>query len=146
MSIDKTIAQQQQALSTAHASYITLITALDPAIREQPGVCGTWSAKEVTAHLAGWDAAVSTFIADPERFQPPSSVDAFNADSLSERAHLSWDETLADLEAGFVTLEGALRHVAPAERIYGHVCTWLDGRTADYLHHTRQLQVWNEQA
>jgi len=32
---------------------------LDESKREEPGTCGSWSAKEVLAHLSGWNKEIA---------------------------------------------------------------------------------------
>ena len=135
----------QAEFSTAYAHFFQVATALEPARRNQPGVCGDWSPKEIISHLTGWDKSMQAFVLDPDVFDPPDDIDAFNAKSVSERQHLSWDESIAELQAGFRGLQEAISTVTSDMRIYTRVSGWLKGRREDYDFHAGQLRAWIQQ-
>jgi hypothetical protein len=140
--MDAELEKLQTELSTVYARFFQVATALEPAKHNQPGVCGDWSPKEVVAHLTGWDKSVQEFIADPDGFDPPYDVDTFNAKSVSERQHLSWDESIDELQAGFRGLQKVVSTVTADMRIYNRISEWLKLRREDYDLHAGQLQDW----
>lgn len=132
----------QNDLNHAYTNFIQIATQLEPEQRQQPGVCGDWSPQAVVAHLAGWDADLCSFITAPDAFSPPADVDQFNADSVSSRQHLTWAESVDELQTGFQALLQALGTVSPEMKIYDWVSHWLGGRRRDYDLHAGQLKEW----
>ena len=133
-------------LTAAYTCFVQVSGQLEPSKREQAGVCGDWSPRQVIAHLAGWDRALYAFIHDPANFVPPGDIDIFNANSVAERDHLSWEKTLSGLQRGMEELRAVTSNVKPELRIYPRVHAWLQSRTTDYEVHARQLQAWVESA
>jgi len=131
-------------LAAAYTRFCHIADQLPPAKRQQAGVCGAWSPKDVVAHLIGWDQSLQAYITDPDQFIPPDDVHAFNAQSVSARQHLSWAETIAALQAQHQALQQALTTVTPQMKIYNRVQQWRQGRIADYTLHTAQLAQWLE--
>jgi hypothetical protein len=80
--------------------FMATLESLPPGLRQTPGVCGHWNAKQIVAHLAGWHyEAVRRFaaIATGDPLHKHYDVDSFNALQVEGRGHLSWDLTLDDL-------------------------------------------------
>ncbi|MEZ4870590.1 MAG: hypothetical protein R3C14_55185 [Caldilineaceae bacterium] len=143
--MDTQIRELQQRLHTAHTNFVRVAEALAPTLRNQAGVCGDWSPKEVVAHLTGWDGSLKQLIVDIENFNPPYDVDKFNACSVQARAEVAWDGVMAELTTNFVALTQALTIVEPKMKIYARVRSWLAGRIADYELHTAQFDPWMTQ-
>lgn len=140
--MDPQIRNLRQELEVAHAEFVNVADQLNPAKRNQTGVCGKWSPKEVTAHLVGWDASLKQFIVDIENFIPPFDVHGFNQRSVEARAEDPWEIVMAELAANFVELTEALATVTSEMQIYDRVSSWLGGRIEDYRLHTGQLEAW----
>lgn len=136
------IEQKCAELTDAFEAFRRAATNSNPQRRHEGGACGRWSPKEIIDHLAGWDRALQSFIANPDAFVPPESVDLFNDRSVAEQQNLSWDQSLSLLNAGFERLSASAKTVNPEMKIYPRVIIWLQRRTADYDLHTTQLQGW----
>ena len=110
-------------------------------------LAGIGRPKDVIAHLVGWDKSLQAFIADSDGFNPEPLYDTnmFNAKSVSERKHQSWEETLDELESSYVDLQKAIATVTAEMKIYDRVRGWLKGRREDYEFHTTQMAEWIEQ-
>lgn len=136
--------QLQSELVTAYKNYLQAIQALAPDKQLQPGVSGAWTAKDVVAHLIGWDKALHEFISDPENFNPEPLYDVhtFNTTSVAKRQAQSWTEMVAELQNNFTQLQQAFITVPGEGRVYDRVCDWSKGRTADYKFHLEQLNEW----
>jgi hypothetical protein len=137
----------QADLAHAHATFQQLAAALPPQRRDQAGVCGQWTPKQVAAHLAGWDReaarALQTFLAGaPEDLVTDS--DAFNRASVDARAHLSWASTCMELRLAHESLQRAIEEIIHAQAHAPGYLAWMDGRIADYVAHTAQLRAWVE--
>ena len=144
--MDTNLDALQMELSVAYTNFVRSIGTLEPDKRGLAGVSGHWSAKDVVAHLVGWDEALQTFIADPEAFDPAPLYDtnAFNAKSVSDRRYQSWEQTVGELKSGYSRLENIITTVHAEMVIYDRVCEWLQGRRTDYTFHTNQLDEWKE--
>ena len=126
----------------AQAEFVQVSVQLDPEKREQPGVCGDWSPKDVVAHLVGWDQAFLEFINDPDNFIPPDDIDLFNERSVQVRKQLSWSVVMQEMEINFRQLQQAVASVNADMKIYDWTMRWLGGRTEDYDLHRSQFEVW----
>jgi hypothetical protein len=68
--------------------------------RDTPGVCGYWTLRDMMAHLAFWDGWIANSLASRKRGEQPEPIsepfDVINAREHEKRAHLSWDEVMAE--------------------------------------------------
>jgi hypothetical protein len=119
---------------------------IPPGLIERTGVCGNWSPKDVVAHLVAWDKEaaqrIQVFLEGPAE-DIEYAIDEFNAKSVAERKHTSWDLLLADLYDAQNLLRSRFElvsrtHLKLDKRFWG----WLRGRTNDYEEHTNQLVSW----
>ncbi len=136
-----------EALSELRQTYKTLLELLSsypPDKREQPGVGGDWSTKELIAHLTGWvveaERCYDQFAAG-KTGKTLYDPDVFNENSISERAHLDWKETEKDLRRAlrsFLTKAAQVKpESAAANALYQ---AWLDGLNNDCKEHIQELQ------
>ena len=138
------LAELKTELFSVYTNYLRAIQALEPEKRTQSGVSGDWSAKDVVAHLVGWDAALHEFITDPENFNPEPLYDVhtFNAASVTRRQAQTWQETVYELQNTFTRLDEAVATLPNEGRVHDRVASWLKGRIADYEFHLEQLDDW----
>jgi len=139
----------QHRLSHAYDRFRHTVEQLAQGARERLGVCGEWSPKEVVAHLAGWDREAARrfhqFMQSPTE-DIDYDLDGFNARSVAARQHLSWEQTLDELDDAHQELQQAIalvepQHLEADSRFFG----WLEGRSGDYEEHTVQIQAWLEE-
>ena len=142
--MDTNLAKLQMELSVAYTNFFQLIHQLEPSKRSQSGVSGHWSPKDVISHLIGWDKSFQEFIANPDGFNPAPLYDTnkFNAKSVSERQHQSWEETVDELQRSYANLEKRVATVTTEMEIVDRVRNWLEGRREDYEFHTSQMKEW----
>jgi hypothetical protein len=131
-------------LADAYAQFSSACAALAPARVEQGGICGDWSARQVAAHLSGWNheaARVSAqLLEDPDATMTNYDVDAFNAKSVTDRQGLSWAQTLDDLQAGFNEYKKIIAGVSEKDRATSAGFEeWLKIMTEEYQDHRTQL-------
>lgn len=134
-------------LAHAQATFQQVAAALPPQYRDQAGVCGQWTPKQVAAHLAGWDreaarALQAFLIGAPEELV--TDIDAFNRASVDARAHLSWDGTCIEVRLAYESLQHAIEKLIQAQAHAPGYLLWMEGRIADYVVHTAQLRAWVE--
>ncbi len=141
---NKPFRMQLRRWRNAYDAFFAALAAIPPDKREAPNVCGYWSAKEIAAHLAGWHyEAVRRFVdytaGDTEDRQ--YDVDAFNAQQVEARAHLNWDQTVADLREIIDILLEQARDIsedrAHAQPAYAG---WLETLARDADDHRRQIE------
>jgi hypothetical protein len=111
---------------------------------EQPGACGDWSSKEVMAHFSGWMViALRRFddFAAGDMGHIFFDWDPTNAESVAERAHLTWEETREDLR------DMLGKFLARAEQVDPEMAArdsryqeWLNDLRVDCLEHTDELR------
>ena len=77
-----TLTERLANLTRAQSDFVQTGNQLDPQKRDQPGVCGEWSPKDMVAHLVGWDKSLLEFITDIDNFSPPHDIDQFNQHSV----------------------------------------------------------------
>jgi hypothetical protein len=135
----------QAQLAKAHTTFLQVGALLPPQRREQSGVCGHWSPKQVAAHLAGWDheAARALRVLAAEGPQDlVADIDTFNRASVAARAHLSWQGTCVGLHMAHESLQGAIDAIVRARLPAPGYLEWMSRRVADYALHTEQLRAW----
>ena len=134
----------------AYEAFFALLAIFPAEERETPGLCGTWTARQVVAHLAGWHyEAIRRFaeIAAGDPHDRTYDVDNYNAIQVEARQHLSWDLTVEDLRDAVDILHLQARDL-PAS-IASHdtrYAEWIQYLLADATHHQAQLEAWMARA
>jgi DNA polymerase III epsilon subunit-like protein len=122
--------------------FLEVIEGISPELRERPGACGSWSAREVAAHCAGWEwegaRRLRLIAADPAIADAVYDVEAFNAASVAVRARQGWTATLDDLARGSAALGAAAAAIPNNARAH----EWLTARAADFDDHAHGLRQW----
>ena len=126
----------------AAATFHDLVAGLPVELRERPGACGDWSAREVVAHCVGWEwegaRRLRLIAADPTRPDAVYDVDRFNWASVAVRARQDWARTLDELAKASATLATAAAALPDDPR----TAEWLRGRAADFEEHIEGLRRW----
>ena len=98
---------KDKALQDAGEAYEELREAVDGLDEAQSRAVwlGTWGAREILIHIAGWDREMAPAFARIERGEPPypagayDDYDAWNARFVEEATHAAHPKVLADLES-----------------------------------------------
>ena len=144
--MDETWETLKDNLFRAYNHFNHKLMQLQQSQREQAGVCGHWSPKEVVAHLAGWDREAARrfhqFMKGPTE-DIKYDLDTFNSESVAERQYMNWEQTLKELDEAHHTLRHAIelvepKHIKMESRFFG----WLEGRIRDYKEHIIQIEAW----
>lgn len=108
-----------------------------PDRREEPGVCGEWSLKDLLGHLAYWDsvrvgkleaeAAGGTILTD-ER-----DDDTINAEQAGIRADWSWDDVLNEVTSTRERLIALLKQPSKLDN---------SDVGSHWLGHREQIEAW----
>ena len=134
----------------AYEAFFALLAIFPAEERETPGLCGTWTARQVVAHLAGWHyEAIRRFaeIAAGDPHDRTYDVDSYNAIQVEARQHLSWDLTVEDLRDAVDILHMQARdlpaNIASRDSRYAE---WIQYLLDDVSHHQAQLEAWMARA
>lgn len=106
-------------------------------LRNQPGVCGVWSVKDVLGHLAFWASVTLDALAAASgamEWQPDSrDEDTINAEQAALRARWTWDQVLD--EARHNRLRRVSLHLLPCNDDMTEV-------GSHWLEHGAQIDAW----
>jgi hypothetical protein len=126
----------------------------DPEMLE-PGVTGSWSVKDIVAHVTTWEeeaiAHLPTIIAGgrPPRYKlTHGGIDAFNAQASRRNRDLSLEEVLERRDATHRRLIAVIEGV-PDAQLRGETRARRRLRLDTYGHyqvHTRAIQKWRERS
>jgi tetratricopeptide (TPR) repeat protein len=92
-----------ELLVRTQAEIQSFVDGLTPEERQQVGKADDWSAKDLVAHLAGWQVRMADRLGELARGEDkvqPDDVDAENALMWSEYCDRTWDEVLQALSSG----------------------------------------------
>lgn len=111
-----------EELAAARAELLAALASQDEAALERTDPAGGWSAKNVLAHLAGWESWVVEMLQArlggaelPAHLRAAAAdEDAYNAAQVAEREELTPDEQLMELERTRAELLALLRALEPA--------------------------------
>jgi len=142
--------QYDQTLARFYRGYTALFALVEDfpeAKRERIGACGSWTPRQILAHLSGWVTEAtqrySVFEAgDPTSIHYDWEVDyaGFNHESVSARAGLSWDETVAELRSLVDRFHTQAQTVTVADAAIDlRYDEWLEGLWKDCVEHMGQL-------
>ena len=106
MPIAKTKAELLAAMEDEYQRLRACLDALDESTREEPGVCGKWSAKDVVAHLVGWKQMFLGWYADGLRggnpTTPAEDLKWNQLPQLNDRIYRRWkDESFRNVMRQF---------------------------------------------
>jgi uncharacterized protein (TIGR03083 family) len=112
-------------LDGAREAMRTALAGLDPQTAVNPG----WKAKELVAHMAGWDAVARDALLGHDAGVPlgtpaKGSFDAYNARSVEERSGLTYEQTVADWEQIHDELRQAVAEMPPEKLTEKLVLPW----------------------
>ncbi len=114
----------------------TLVRQIAPTRAAHPNLLGTWSAKEILAHLIGWEEeAVMVLCAMRDGTplpQPIADEHAFNARSVERRQEKSWEELHLEWRETHHALMAVVSSMPAAQQDDARVVNWLQGSTINH--------------
>lgn len=135
-----------EELNQLQHEFIEVAQQLEETKRNQPGVCGSWSPKQVIAHITGWDKEVIRqfgLFQDGLEKAIEHNLDEFNKDSVQKRRHLNWNETILELQRVHQQFyQSAMSVSSQALAQNGEYRNWVQVQIDHYKHHTKQLEKW----
>jgi hypothetical protein len=123
-----------------HADLSRLLGALSDEEAARPHRLGDWSAKEILAHLIGWEAkGIEALTAIGEERTPakPPEADPFNAATVQEHQGASWAELRAEFDRTNHALLNLARSLPEGAWQRKRTSLWLRGVTIDHYQEHR---------
>src|SRR5215211_2321084 len=123
--------------------WLAAVEAVPADRREEPGVCGYWSLKDLVAHIALWESVVPEHIQRWEQGFPMADhdVDAMNAEIVAENRGRSFRLVRVDMhrahQSALVAIMGMERELDDDVRDRISCETW-----DHYPQHTGQIRAW----
>ena len=139
---------KQEVLSELDKSYNELQDALRSVNEQTAGEqwYGTWNAKQILAHMIGWDEEMTGALERVARGERPvpegvdyNDPDPWNAEFAQKFASGSWPEVMQRLESAHGKFRGALNNIADEER-------FAEGKTAYRIAHASAIDHYKEHA
>ena len=124
---------------------IQVIESSNVKIRDKKIADGKWSAKEILAHIAGWEVEVKkqfkVFLTNPD-VDDNYDIDSFNKSAVELRKYLSWDQIVTELITAQSELSGFLAKLTQKEiDEEKRFIEWVDVLINHYDHHIKQLKL-----
>jgi hypothetical protein len=105
---------------------------------------GTWNAKQILAHMIGWDEEMSAALERVARGERPvpegvdyNATDRWNAEFAEKFASGSWGDVLKRFEAAHAKFRSALDKISDEER-------FAEGKTAYRIAHASAIDHYRE--
>jgi hypothetical protein len=123
--------------------WLSAVEAVPPGRREEPGVCGYWSIKDLVAHISLWESVVAEHIQRWEKGFPAADheVDAMNAEIVAESRGRSFRMVRVEMHRAHQSALAAINGIEGdldddvRDRI---ACETWD----HYPEHTEQIRAW----
>jgi hypothetical protein len=123
-----------------HADLSRRLSALCDDEAGRPHRLGDWSAKQILAHLIGWQVLGIEALTAIGEDRPPASApdaDTFNAAAVAERRDASWAELRAEFDQTTRALLAAARALPGSAWQRKRTTLWLRGVTIDHYQEHR---------
>lgn len=142
-----------QRLTAEWDALLESYAGLSEAALLEPGVTGTWSVRDIIAHVTWWEEEALTHLplilagGRPPRYSVTyGGIDAFNARMTEQRKDLSLEQVLQRRDEVHARLISYLRSV-PADQVGGETRFRRRLRLDTYGHypkHARAIRGWRE--
>lgn len=111
-------------IEASHREFMAVLSQLAPETVDTPNLLGWWSARQILAHLIGWqEKAIEVIegLRDGHEVDTPDEDDPFNAANVATRADHTWQQLTGAINASTGKLVTLAKNL-PDE-------LWQDGRT-----------------
>jgi uncharacterized damage-inducible protein DinB len=122
----------EQRLNSNHGRLVHAANNLPPSLREARVPDGSWTARDVLAHVLAWqEEALRRFGERQVRCLTRQEIDEWNAVAREHMRDLAWEDIIERIEAAHLELRGRLSEEPPS---WFAACTY-----RHYTEHTRGL-------
>jgi len=130
-------------LSSVEEEFIQVINSFNAKVRDQKIAEGSWSVKDILAHIVGWEDEVlkqfKVFLVNPD-VDDTYDIDSFNESSVSSRKNKTWNEIIEELKSIQEELSAFISTLSQKDiDAEDRFSEWVEVLIDHYKHHTRQL-------
>lgn len=150
------MAEHEALIDRFNQSQQKLVSAVSGLSEEQAGEIwlGSWGVKQIVAHIAGWESAMTEALEKMARGERPTAdginvndTDGTNAIFAQRSAGKSWDQVCGDLDHAGTQFVGAVRAL-PAERLEEgktgrRIVETMIGHPEEHIH---EIMSWRQTA
>lgn len=130
-------------IETTWRDWLLALERVEPGRRSEPGVCGHWSVKDLTAHIALWESEIPEHIHRWELGLPIADldIDTMNAEIVAENHARSYALVRIDMHRAHQIAMTAIGELdrEPDDDLRSRIAceTW-----DHYPEHTEQILAW----
>ena len=130
-------------LSSIEEEFTKVIDSFNAKVRDQKIAEGSWSVKDILAHIVGWEDEVlkqfQAFLVNPD-VDDTYDIDSFNENSVSSRKNKTWNEITEELKSTQEMLSSFISTLSQKDiDAEDRFSEWVEVLIDHYKHHTRQL-------
>ncbi|HPG41056.1 MAG TPA: DinB family protein [bacterium] len=134
---------------TAASAYLVFCRKLSAEQAEQAGVCGSWTTRQLTAHITGWEKEVITQYVKISQGLKTSiryQIDEFNRQSVEARSQQTWEQTIQELAQAQNELQSMVNKVGNDDIVKTkRYLQWIKILAEHYQHHLDQvITFWGD--
>lgn len=134
-------------LSSVEEEFTKVIDCFNAKVRDQKIAGGSWSVKDILAHIVGWEDEVvklfKAFLVNPDVDDTYDS-DSFNESSVSSRKNKTWNEIMEELNLVQEELSTFISTLSQKDiDAEDRFSEWVEVLIDHYKHHTGQLKQFN---
>ncbi len=131
-------------LSSVEEEFIHVIDSFNATVRDQKIAEGSWSTKDILAHIVGWEVEVvkqfKAFLVNPD-VDDTYDIDSFNESSVSSRKNKTWNEIIEELKSTQEELSAFISTLSQKDiDAEDRFSEWVGVLIDHYKHHMSQLQ------
>ena len=137
-------------VNTARVALTSAIYGLSEADLARPGAVGSWSVKDIMAHVGRWEEiafqVLSAHLRGEQVTEDYRDAPIYNDKWEAELQALSLPEAIRLFEMAHYQLYGLLASLAP-EQWNGYIRAWTQGSTYHHFEeHAEQIRTWRNNA
>ncbi len=130
-------------LYTIEKEFNQVIESMNVKIRDKKIANDKWSAKDILAHIVGWEVEVlnqfKAFLTNPD-VDDNYDINSFNKSAVESRKRFSWDQIVTELKSSQTELSSFLSKLSQKEiDEEKRFIEWVDVLVNHYTHHAKQL-------
>ncbi len=134
-------------LSSVEEEFTKVIDSFNAKVRDQKIAEGSWSVKDILAHIVGWEDEVlkqfQAFLVNPD-VDDTYDIDSFNESSVSSRKNKTWNEIIEELKSTQEELSAFISTLSQKDiDAEDRFSEWVEVLIDHYKHHTMQLKQFN---
>ena len=134
----------QRKLAAVEEEFIQVINSLNTTLRDQKIAGGSWSVKDILAHIVGWEDEVlkqfQAFLVNPD-VDDTYDIDSFNESSVSSRKNKTLNEIIEELNLAQEELSAFISTLSQKDiDAEDRFSEWVGILIDHYKHHMSQLQ------